>query len=136
MALEGETHQKVRYNNHMNLSVRFYNGHFEDSQNDTTIEMMKNWCTRAHLNWGQGLGIGGGITLGNEKDIPMGHGAKKYLGPAFSIFVNNLLEVKTGEDLYVNPNYPRFLYVFGGNHEWNKHGRAHGLRKKDLTIRL
>lgn len=110
------------------------NAHLEGIQNDTTIEMMKNWCNRAHLKWGQGMGIGGGVMLSEEKEVPMGRGPKKYLGHAYTTFVNNLLERKTGEDLYVNPNYPKFVYVLGGNHEWNKQAKAHGLKKKDLSI--
>ena len=71
-----------------------------------------------------------------SKDVPMGYGAKKNLAHPYSTFVNNLLERESGDNLYVNPTYPRFALIQGANHDWTKPGKAHGLRKKDLTIAL
>lgn len=110
------------------------NGHYEGIQNETTIAMMKNWTKRAHLKWGQGIGIGTGVMIALAKDVPMGHGQKKNLAHPYSTFANNLLDRKSGENLYVNPNYPRFALLQGANHDWTKQGKAHGLRKKDLTL--
>lgn len=110
------------------------NGHYEGIQNETTIEMMKNWTQRAHLKWGQGMGIGTGIMIAQAKDVPMGHGLKKNLAPSYSSFVNNLLDRKSGENLFINPTYPRFALLQGANHDWTKQGKAHGLRKKDMSF--
>lgn len=110
------------------------NGHYEGIQNETTLEMMKNWTKRAHLKWGQGIGIGTGIMIAEAKDVPMGHGLKKNLAHPYSTFVNNLLDRESGDNLYVNPTYPRFALLQGANHDWTKQAKAHGLRKKDLTI--
>ena len=110
------------------------NGHYEGSQNETTIAMMKNWTHRAHLKWGQGIGIGSGVMIALSKDVPLGHGSKKNLAQPYSVFVNNLLDRESGDNLYINPTYPRFALIQGANHDWTKQGKAHGLRKKDLTI--
>jgi hypothetical protein len=109
------------------------NGHYEGFQNETTISMMQNWTSRAHLKWGQGIGIGTGIMIALAKDVPMGHGPKKNLAHPYSTCVNNLLDRESGDNLYVNPTYPRFALLQGANHDWTKQGKAHGLRKKALT---
>ncbi len=110
------------------------NGHYEGIQNETTIAMIKNWTSRAHLKWGQGIGIGTGLMIALAKDVPMGHGTKKNLAHPYSTFVNNLLDRQSGDNLYVNPTYPRFALLQGANHDWTKQGKAHGLRKRDLTL--
>lgn len=110
------------------------NGHYEGIQNETTIAMMKNWTHRAHLKWGQGIGIGSGVMIAMAKDVALGHGSKKNLAHPYSTFVNNLLDRESGDNLYVNPTYPRFALIQGANHDWTKQGKAHGLQKKDLTI--
>lgn len=110
------------------------NGHYEGIQNETTIAMIKNWTNRAHLKWGQGIGIGTGLMIALAKDVPMGHGTKKNLAHPYSTFVNNLLDRQSGDNLYVNPTYPRFALLQGANHDWTKQGKAHGLRKRDLTL--
>ena len=43
-----------------------------------------------------------------SKDVPLGHGSKKNLAQPYSVFVNNLLDRESGDNLYVNPTYPRF----------------------------
>ncbi len=110
------------------------NGHYEATQNETTLAMMKNWASRAQLKWGQGIGIGSGVMIATAKDVAMGHGAKKNLGHPYSSFVNNLLDRASGDHLYVNPTYPRFALMQGANHDLTKQGKAHGLRKRDLTM--
>jgi hypothetical protein len=116
------------------VSALVNNGHYEGLQNASTIEMLKNWTARARLHWGQGLGIGTGIMIAQAKDVPLGHGQKKNLAQPLSTFVNNLLDRTSGENLYVNPTYPRFAILQGANHDWTKQGKAHGLKKKDLVI--
>ena len=71
---------------------------------------------------------------GEHELLSLGHGQKKNLAQPLSTFVNNLLDRTSGENLYVNPTYPRFAILQGANHDWTKQGKAHGLKKKDLVI--
>ena len=38
------------------------------------------------------------------KDIPLGHGPNKNLGNAIEILSSNILNKRTGEDIYISPN--------------------------------
>lgn len=39
------------------------NGFIEGKQNEPLMQTFENFCARAHLNWGGGVGIGGGVML-------------------------------------------------------------------------
>jgi hypothetical protein len=45
------------------LYVISNNGFIEGRQNQTHLEQLRNWCGRAGVTWGGGLGIGGGVML-------------------------------------------------------------------------
>ncbi|MGL5378953.1 hypothetical protein [Clostridium sp.] len=94
--------------------------------------MMKNWCKKSNLTWGQAIGTGAGEMIGSIKDVPIGYGPKKNLGKVLNILANNILEGKSGEDLLISPNFPRFAFKMAGNMFWNSKAKSNGLKKKDL----
>ena len=51
--------------NHLNLSVYCIanNGFIEGRQNEPLMQTFENFCARAGLSWGGGVGIGGGVML-------------------------------------------------------------------------
>lgn len=71
-------------------------GFYEGAQNSIAIDMMKNWCKKSNLIWGQGIGTGAGEMIGSIKDVPLGHGPKKNLGKTLDILATNILECKSG----------------------------------------
>ncbi|ROR29254.1 multimeric flavodoxin WrbA [Mobilisporobacter senegalensis] len=111
-------------------------GFFEGSQNEVAIEILRNWSTKSGLSWGQGIGVGGGGMLISIKNIPLGHGPKKNLGNALHKLVKNILDYKSDNDIFVTPNFPRFLYILGGNKGWRDQIKANGLKVKDLFRQL
>jgi multimeric flavodoxin WrbA len=111
-------------------------GFYEGRQNEIAIEILKNWTYKAGLSWGQGLGIGGGGMLASIKTVPIGHGPKKNLGKAFNELVPNILNSKSGETIYITPNFPRFFYIAGGNLGWRSQIKTNGLKVKDLSRQL
>ena len=88
------------------VNCGFYEGH----QNELAIEMMENWCVKAGLKWGQGIGIGSGGMLAGLKNVPIGHGPKKNLGKAFKQLANNVLKCTSEENIFITANFPRVLY--------------------------
>lgn len=64
------------------LAILVNYGFYEGHQNKATIEIMENWCEKAEIKWGQGIGIGAGAVLHSSKNVPVGHGPKKNLGEA------------------------------------------------------
>jgi multimeric flavodoxin WrbA len=113
------------------VNCGFYEGH----QTAVAIEMMKNWCTKAGLKWGQGVGIGAGGMLLSVKNVPIGHGPKKNLGVALKKLANNILECSTGEDIFITANFPRILYKLAAEMGWRKSIKANGLKRRDLLMK-
>lgn len=107
-------------------------GFYEGSQNSIAIDMMKHWCKKSNFIWGQGVGTGAGEMIGSIKDVPIGHGPKKNLGEMLNILAKNILDCKSGDDLLISPNFPRFAFRIAGNMFWNSKAKSNGLKKKDL----
>lgn len=124
------------FNTRENKPIKVYTiincGFFEGRQNEIAIEILKNWTYKANLIWGQGLGVGGGGMLTALKNVPIGHGPKKNLGKAFNELIPNIINLKSGDTIYISPNFPRFLYIAGGNMGWKSQIKENGLKAKDL----
>ena len=113
------------------VNCGFYEGH----QNAIAIEIMKNWCEKSELKWGQGIGIGAGGVITSVKDIPIGHGPKKSLGVELEKLANNVLRHSSGDDIFITANLPRIMYKFAAEMGWRKSIKANGLRRKDLFLK-
>lgn len=113
------------------VNCGFYEGH----QNRMAIEMMENWCFKARLNWGQGIGIGAGGMLPVIKDVPIGRGPKKNLGKSLKKFATNILKSDSDQNIFITANFPRFLYKFAAEMGWRKSIKKNGLKRKDLFLK-
>lgn len=113
------------------VNCGFYEGH----QTKLAMEMMENWCLKAGLKWGQGLGIGGGGMMVMIKNVPMGQGPKKSLEKPFRQLANNILNGISEENIFISPSIPRFLYKLAAEMGWRKSIKANGLKIKDLSAR-
>jgi multimeric flavodoxin WrbA len=105
------------------------NGFYEARQNATAISIMKNFCSHTGLMWGQGVGIGAGAII---PSVEIGRGPLKNLAQTLDVFSDNIFGLKTAEDHFVEPNYPRLFYNFGGNTGWKRAAKKRGLTVKEL----
>jgi len=110
-------------------------GFFEGKQAELSIQMVENWCIKAGLHWGMGVGVGGGGIVSN-KSIPLGNGPKKSLGVAFKVLAYTMKHVGSAENILVNPNFPRFAYILAAHHGWNQQAKRNGMKKKELFKQL
>ncbi|MDO5601327.1 MAG: hypothetical protein Q4G07_01030 [Oscillospiraceae bacterium] len=109
------------------------NGFFEGKQNDIVIEQMKNWCEVTGATWGQGVGVGAGEMLPFLAEIPLGHGPNKNLGRTIKLLADNIRNQKSGENILVSPNWPRFLWRLQSSLlVWYPRAKHNGLKKRDL----
>ena len=112
------------------------NGFFEGKQNQLAILQMKNWCQKTGAEWGQGIGIGAGEILSYVEKVPLGKGPLKNLGKVLEQFTNNIKTLKSGNEIYVNPNWSRLLYWTQGTVSWIIKARKNGLKMRDLFRKI
>ncbi len=110
-------------------------GFYEGRQCVNALDMVKIWCEKAGVCWGQGAGIGGGGMLAGLSNVPAGKGLKKNSSPALRKLADAICEGKSGENEYVTPSFPRFLYITGGNMGWRMQVKKNGLKVSDLSLR-
>ena len=109
------------------------NGFYEGEQNHIAVQQMKFWCNDNGFVWGQGIGCGAGEMLPFLEKVPLGHGPNKNLGDALEVFAANINRQNSGEDLYIKPNWPRFIWKHQANRMyWSPRAKKNGLKKKDI----
>ena len=115
------------------LNAKLYsialNGFYEAHQNQTALDMMRNFCDRAGLDWGQGVGIGASPMV---HTVPVGKGPNRNMGKTLDILANNILSKQSSNNIFSQPNMPRFLYILGGNMGWKSQAKKSRLNRKDL----
>lgn len=115
------------------------NGFYEGNQNEYAIVMVKNFCNRANIKWGQGIGIGTGEMIGGliKGGMPLGKGPLTSLGKAMDILTENIKNKVSKEDIYVNPNFPSFAFKFLAHRTfWDAKAKENGVTKKEMNARL
>ena len=109
-------------------------GFYEGNQNKTALKIMRCWCRKINLKWGQGIGIGAGEMMGGLSNVPMGKGPNTSLGLALKNLARNINERNSGEDVFTIPNmFPRFVFRLVANRFWVSKANKNGLNKKDLN---
>lgn len=120
-------------NKNINVYCIINNGFYEGRQNHVAADIMKNWCKAAGLIYGQTLGVGAGEMLPFLKDIPLGYGPNKNIGIALQKLSQNILSLNQGEDLFIAPNWPRFLWKIQASLcFWYPRAKKNGLKRKEL----
>lgn len=112
------------------------NGFYEGIQNRHALNVIKNWSTKTNLAWGQGIGVGCGGMMGGLANVPVGKGPKKNFGEALSILSDNIHNKRSDENVYINANFPRFLYKLMAHFGWRQQIRKNGKKVSDLYRKL
>lgn len=92
-------------------------GYFEPQHTTLALKMAEHFASRAGLTWGYGLGVGGGPMLSSSGD-------NWEKGPAVTVYnalrdmAATIREKKTGQNIFVAPKCPRFLYKAIANFGW------------------
>jgi multimeric flavodoxin WrbA len=105
------------------------NGFFEGRQNVVAFEILRNFTSRAGLQWGQAIGVGGGGMLRSAR---IGHGPLKNLGKGLDALAQNILNARTAQDLMLEPNFPRSLYIAIAHLSWRLEARKNGVKGKRM----
>lgn len=109
------------------------NGFFEGGQNRIAIEQMRCWCYAASAKWGCAVGCGAGEMLPFIKNIPLEHGPNKNLGNALRKLSEQIVGLKSSDDILISPNWPRPLWRLQSSlFVWLPRAKRNGLKRWDL----
>lgn len=112
------------------------NGFYEGQQNHIAVEILKNWCARTGVHFGQAIGQGAGEMLGSLGKVPLGRGPLKNLGRAMHSLAGSIQSRSSGESQLFSPNFPRFAWKWSATHSFFRAtARKNGLKPKDLLRR-
>lgn len=124
-------------NKKINVYCIINNGFFEGKQNHIAADIIKNWCKAVGLTYSQALGIGAGEMLPFLRDIPLGHGPNKNMGKAFHELSRNILSLNKGENLFISPNFPRFLWKISASlYLWYPRAKRNGVKRRKLKDKV
>ena len=104
-------------------------GFYEARQNELAIELLWNWCAAYGMRRGRALAVGAGEMSQVAK---MGAGPLKNLGRALDELANDIGQGRSGETMFVEPNFPRLFYRMAGHRSWNEQAKKNGLKPRDL----
>lgn len=111
-------------------------GFFEGQQNQIALDIVKNWCLRAGLQYGQGIGQGGGEMVGAMDNVPLGKGPLKNCGKALKTLAHNIEARTCEENILCSPNFPRFAYHVAGTFGFWCVARKNGLKIREIKKRM
>lgn len=108
-------------------------GFHEGIQAEPALKILRNWCQKAGLSWGGGIGIGGGGGLGSMPKTERGPRAPVY--KALRALAGTLIRREEQDNEYVSVAFPGFLYKIAAQAGWRQMIRANGGKIKDLGKR-
>lgn len=108
------------------------NGFYDSCQNALALEMMQHFTQEAGLTWGQGIGIGAG---GMMRSAPIGAGPLARLGKKLNALADTILQGRSAENVTLDPNFPRFLYIQAAHMGWRLQAKKNGLKRSELYKR-
>lgn len=108
------------------------NGFYDAVQNEIAIHMFWKWCEKCGLEKGCALGVGAGEMV---QMAPLGHGPSANLGRAVDRLAEDIRQGSSRETVYIEPNFPRFLYKMSGNITWKQKIRKNGLKVSDIKMK-
>jgi hypothetical protein len=107
-------------------------GFWETDNTVNAFSILKNFCLRASLTWGQGLGIGGGgvIEMRSLEKWPL-----RKISKAIAEISDTIATVSQADDFFVQPSIPRFTYKIGAHFKWRSLASRNNIDSKTLYRR-
>lgn len=132
-----ETFEKDYTGGSKKIYVSANMGLYESSQLANLFSAAKQWCSVMGFAYCGGLGVSAGELLGVLMDILpawLGPSSKAYQG--MKKLVSAVEQGETVTDIYAEPfMFPRSLYIWIANTNWNRTARKNGITPKDLYRR-
>ncbi len=110
-------------------------GFFEGKQNRCALQIVENWCKKTGMCFMGGIGIGAGPMLNEIQAMAWEHGPKAPVDKALRRMREAILTDTAIENSYVQPAFPRSLYMKMAHHSWNKQLKRNGYRPRTVYPR-
>lgn len=107
-------------------------GFYEGIHGEIALDMIKSWSEKVNLNWGMGVSVGAGGMYPMIKDVPLGKGPKSHIGSAYKIFIGNVMNMTSSNNIYTNCKIPRFTYKIAAELGFIATAKKNGLSLKDI----
>lgn len=112
-------------------------GFYEGEQNESALEVLRNWSTKCGYIWGGAVGVGGGgatlslTSMGTVGTVFMGPVSRAVEALGQAVAGNRILETR-----YVSIALPRWIYTICAHDGWKKKIKAAGGKVEDLDRRF
>lgn len=108
-------------------------GFYEGEQNESALEVLRNWSTKCGYIWGGAVGVGGGgATLSLTSMGTIGGFFMRPVSRAVSELGQATAKERTRENCYVSIALPRWIYTICAHDGWKKKIKASGGKVEDL----
>lgn len=113
-------------------------GLYESSQLVNLFDAVRQWCGRMGISYCGGLGVSAGELLGVLMGfLPFHFGPTKKAAEGMDRLADAIRRGVKTEDIYAEPyGFPRSLYIWIANTNWNRTARKNGVRPEELYRRL
>jgi multimeric flavodoxin WrbA len=109
IVIELEEHIKKENAQNSMVYTVINNGFYEGRQTHIAFEIIQNWCERAGVQFGGGIGQGAGEMITATKNTPINKGPLNNLGRELALLVKTLELKEPFGVKYLSPCFPRFL---------------------------
>ncbi len=105
----------------------------ESNINSEALRVIKSFSAHINASYRFGISLGGGGMFLGAQQAPFMKKPINALNAAFAGIADDIAATgPPGEDVYIEPKFPRALYFLGGNMGWKQISRKNGLKSKDL----
>jgi multimeric flavodoxin WrbA len=112
-------------------------GFYEGEQNESALEVLRNWSAKCGYSWGGAVGVGGGgATLSLTSMGKLGDFFMKPVTNALTELGQATADCSTQENCSVSIALPRWIYTYCAHDGWKKKIKAAGGKVEDLERRF
>ena len=135
--------EKAFTNSSVSPETTFYgiinNGFSEGFQNQHAANMLKLFCQRAGISFGQVFATGAGEMIRSmiEANAPFGEGPLSFVKKDWESFVDCITRQESASSVFCSLKMPGWLFRAIGNHTfWKPTAKKNGISEKQMSRRL
>ena len=109
------------------------NGYYDARQNHIAASMVRIWCKKTNLQFGQAILIGGGPMMNKA---PLEKWPTKKHKRNLDKFIDAIQNKQIGTNIESELDVPRWIYLRLAHMSWRMEAKHNGLKSKDIRRML